>query len=187
MLARYAIRRFEHCETWNSIKWFTEDSVRIRAQYAIRRLQHCLTRKHTKRFTTESFCNCGLSVKNIFASIRFEKACNMKHVHSEERLYACLMCIMTFTASSYLKTHLKKNHSQQDLYACSTCDKTFATSSSLQIHERSHGGGTYACLVCNKNFPTLFYLKGQENIPRNERLPACSVCNKTFTTSYSLK
>ena len=71
-----------------------------------------------------------------------------ERVHTDEKLYECVICKKTFSSSNTL-AYPERVHTGEKPYKCVICKKVFISSEHKRVHT---GEKPYSCDVCQKSF-----------------------------------
>uniref|UniRef100_A0ABM5FFJ8 Uncharacterized protein isoform X2 n=1 Tax=Pogona vitticeps TaxID=103695 RepID=A0ABM5FFJ8_9SAUR len=106
---------------------------------------------------------------------------------SEEKVYKCIECSMSFKRSSELESH-QSIHTGQKGYNCHEYGQAFRRSSHLQVHQRIHTGGKpLQCNECGKKFSHKTNLVIHQRIHTGEKPYICKECGKCFIDPSAFK
>ena len=89
-------------------------------------------------------------------------------MHSGGKPYACTACLVQFTSSGNLKTHVKLHGNSRD-FMCDDCGKQFRRKDKLREHvKRTHStsDNLCACLGCGHQFGNRRFLQRHEESHR---------------------
>uniref|UniRef100_A0ABM5FFI9 Uncharacterized protein isoform X1 n=2 Tax=Pogona vitticeps TaxID=103695 RepID=A0ABM5FFI9_9SAUR len=107
-------------------------------------------------------------------------------MHSEEKVYKCIECGMSFKRTSELERH-QRIHTGEKAYKCPECGQAFRRNSHLQVHQRIHTGEKpYICKECGETFSQKASLVVHQRIHKGEKPYKCEECGKSFTQSGNL-
>lgn len=124
--------------------------------------------KHCKvcRLAYKGTHNCSLKKRQ-------QKKCEQK--------YPCPQCTREFTASQYLKNHIKSVHENRLDYECEQCKKKFVSKPRLTSHIFQTHSSQVNCGICDKKIANPQQLKRHKVFAHNETEGAifCVHCPKS--------
>jgi protein-arginine kinase activator protein McsA len=117
-----------------------------------------------------------------------------------ESMPACIICNMTFSSITRVKSHLALCHFKEKIMQemtsdlnCALCDRAFQVNSVLVMHVGCYHNRSETYLKEYMDSPEekkdceAAIVKSKEEDESEENKPACIICNMTFSSNYRVK
>nr|XP_055073192.1 zinc finger protein 883-like [Misgurnus anguillicaudatus] len=145
------------------------------------------SRSSKKRLTTQTF-SCIICGKTFSSQGHLERH---ERKHTEQKLFTCSRCKISFTTLQDKKLHLEAKHKEEKKrhFHCEKCGKNlFAPTSTINNHMKTHSDEKlFHCSECNKYFSNNGNLVAHKRTHTGEKPYKCPHCEKRFSNPSYIK
>lgn len=144
-------------------------------------------RRHMATNTVVRSFKCDICEKAYFKKSALKTHHFTTHVGTEKKI-SCSFCTKKFMHRSQLEVHLR-SHTNERPYNCKKCMVAYTSSTCLATHMRTHitaTGQPYACPKCGKYFATRHTRNQHLNRHEYPYKHICVFCSRSFRITCDL-